>query len=257
MRKKHLPRSATLVVTVSMMFGLFSEAAPIFEDGGVDLQSVLDGITVAPVLGSSSVDVLADYLPDGTDETWSVPSSRRLLLMIVDENSSEQDSNSFGIYDPAYPQLTVELFDGPASPGNQVELDVAADGSVIVDGSDTGVNFAGNSFGWYFDARAVSLGGLWYSDPALNSDLDGPKDHMAAYQGPGDTLNLVGVGPTVWTSAGHILAFEDFVHGLGEPFIFNYWDFVVLAETVPEPTALAVWSVVLICVAGRGCRFRA
>ena len=71
-------------------------------------------------------------------------------------------------------------------------LSLLADGSVLVNFLDSGIDFSGNSFGYYFDSIVGHpgwAGGIWYSDTSLNIDS---RDHMATYQGKGiDTVQIL------------------------------------------------------------------
>jgi len=57
----------SIVVLLSASLAAADPGAGAFGDGGAALQGVLDGFTVAPVAGDSSVDVTADALADVLD----------------------------------------------------------------------------------------------------------------------------------------------------------------------------------------------
>ncbi len=78
--------------------------------------------------------------------------------------------------------------------------------------------------------------GVWFSDTSLNSD---GYDHMAAYQGAGDLVNLPDVAPGVWSPSEYILAWEDLDGAIADG---DFEDFVVMVESVqPVPLPGAVW----------------
>jgi hypothetical protein len=159
----------------------------------------------------------------------------------------------------------VQLFDGAASTGSQVALSIWADGSVYVNfTTDTGIDFAGNLFGYYLDSRVGHpgwTGGLWYSDTSLNVDQ---QDHMYAYQGKGiDLVQILPLAAGIWDTDEYILAWEDLhsqhwddgdgIHQTGEwpgPTLPDgtvtavepdFSDFVVMVESVdPVPAPGAV-----------------
>ena len=90
------------------------------------------------------------------------------------------------LYDTGNTGNSVELFNGAASAGSQVVMSIKLDGSVHINLADTGIDFAGNNFGYYLDATTANQG-IFYSDTLLNGDS---TDHMLAYQGTGDTVQI-------------------------------------------------------------------
>jgi len=217
-----------------------------FGDGGAGLQAVLDGITTAPVAGSSSVNVLTDDLSDLVDSYWSVGGAGGSLSTIVVELAGYAASNSFGVFDAANPASTVQVFGGANDAGDQAVLAIAADGSVFVNFADTGVDFAENSFGFFLN----SPDGLFYSDTSLNPDA---LNHMYAYQGTDiDTVQISPWAPGLWSSSEYVLAWEDRLGGGDRDFD----DFVVMVESVdpwnpslPAPGA-ALLGGIGICLVG-------
>lgn len=211
------------------------------------LQGVLDGITTAPVSGTSSVDVTTDMLPDVAgsgyyDSYWSITGTAGSFSTVVFELSASQyDVQKFGVFDYADPTNYVQLFDGTVNVGTQATVGIQLDGSVIVNMVDTGVDFGGNLFGYYFDSSSVCAGdgGFWHSDSALNT-TDAGKDHMYAYQGTNTDMVQIGSwAPGLWTDSEFILAFEcgAFSGGCDG----DYDDFVVMVESVnPVPVPGAV-----------------
>lgn len=221
------------------------------------LQTVLDNITLAPNPGDSSVDVATDMISDDLDSYWELTassSSVKALVYKVTEAGFE-DLGTFGVFDAADPTKIVELFDGSVvDVGDTAVLTILADGSVIrsftdIDNpanstiGDSGVDFAGNLFGYYLDTEGLGAGGggFWYSQTALNAD---GGDHMAAYQGLDiDTIQLPGKSPGLWTDNEFMLAWEigDLTEGADQ----DYDDFVVLVESVrpiPAPGAVVLGS---------------
>jgi hypothetical protein len=229
-------------------------AAPAMADLSA-LQDALDDITVGPNAGDSSVDVTTDMLPDvdGSgpyDSYWNITGSGLSGSTVIIELcvSAVADYQRFGIFDYANPANTVELFGGAATGGDQVVVSIKADGSVHVNLSDTGVDFAGNRFGYYLDTSntGASNPGMWYSDSALNWDQ---TDHMYAYQGTNtDTVQLPGCSPGLWTDNEFVLAFEGQGYGGNE----DYNEFVVMVESVnPVPVpAAALLGMIGMGVAG-------
>lgn len=213
--------------------------------GSGPLQGVLNGITMP---GPSSVNVATDCLSDGSDAIWQVGGSGGSFNTLIVELAGFSGINKFGIWDAANHLNTVQLFSGPDSAGTQHTLGILADGSVIVDLVDTGVDFAGNAFGYYLDAtqgnNSVFPNGFFYSDTSRNAD---GLDHMYAYQGVGDTIQILPHAAGPWQANEYVLAWEDLI-GPCSTYTTSgadcdYEDFVILVESVspvPEPSSLAI-----------------
>ena len=91
----------------------------------------------------------------------------------------------------------------------------------------------GNSFGYYLGDAA---GPVFYSDTSLNGDT---SDHMLAYQGTGDTIQLPNIAPGTWTANEYALAWEDVLFPGADG---DYNDMVLMVESVePVPVPAAVW----------------
>jgi hypothetical protein len=200
---------------VSIAVLCFSAAPAIAAAGGppgADLQQVLDNITTDPA-GDSSVDVTSDYVPDVTtdpvngDSYWSITATGGSTSTVIIELAAFAADNKMGVFDLSDPTKTVELFDGSAGQGSQVVMTIKNDGSVFLNiTNDTGVDFAGNGFGFYLDSTDNSGGGFWYSETSMNSD---GYDHMYAYAGKNDTVQLPGLAAGPWTPGEYVLAIED------------------------------------------------
>ncbi len=189
-----------------MVFALMATpvlANPSFGDGGAGLQTELDNITVG---GPSSVTAATDAISDLADSYWAITATGGSASTIVVEVAAWATGNTFGVYNGA---TYVELLDGAKIAGDTVLLSVKSDGSVWVNGADTTIDFASTSFGYYVDTTAAPSpwsGGVWHSDTSLNAD---GADHMGAYQGTGDQVQLPTLPQGPWTANEWILAFED------------------------------------------------
>ncbi len=205
------------------------------------LQGVLDNITIAPVAGSSSVNVASDTIADGQDAYWALDASGGSVATLITAMGS--GISSFGIFDKSNSLLTVQLFSGANAAGSQSLLSIKADGSVYVNFVDSGVNFAGNAFGYYISLGipgiAASPVTKFFSKTTLNPDS---VDHMFAEQGLGtDTVKIDGLLPGIWGTGEYILGWED-TYGGGD---LDYDDLVVMVESVqpdpiPEPATLVL-----------------
>lgn len=211
--------------------------------GEDSLQTILNNITVD---GDSSVDVANDWLSDDSDSYWSSTASGGSVATYIIEIAGNADTNTFGIYDINDASNSVTVFAGAASTGTQVTISIRFDGSVYLNGSDTGKDFSlidgGNdAFGFFLG----TTGGNFYSDTSLNAD---GFDHLAVYQGTNtDTIQIPGFTPGTWTDNEFLLAWEDLAGG-GDG---DYNDLVLMVESiepVPEPAILSLLALGLIGV---------
>ena len=234
MRKlSKIKKLTSLCILVSGLAAGSASAATCGVQGGF-LQGVFDGFTTNP-LGNSSVNVLNDCLADANDSNWSITGSGLSGTTMIIEIAGFAGSNTFGIYDSSNTLNAVELFSGTDTAGTQTVMSIKLDGSVYVGLVDTGIDFAGNSFGYYLGVSAT--GNTYYSDTSLNTDT---TDHMLAYQGTGDMISIGGNAAGAWTPNEYALAWED-LSGGGD---LSYDDMVLMVESV-EPTVVpvpaAVW----------------
>jgi len=232
--------AALCLSAVPAMAGMYPTAPTVMGDNGSEdnLQEVLDNITIAGPSGPgvSSVNTSTDAIVDLLDSYWSIGSTGQSASTMIVEYSANKDITSFGVYDAVTPSTQVTIFAGSDVPGwivGQAVLAISAFGDVAIDAVDTGVDFAGNNFGFFI--QLGPNGATFYSDSSLNA---GGLDHMYAYQGKGtDTVQVdPSIAAGVWTQNEFALGWED--QSLGD---FDFQDIVVMVESVnPVPVPGAV-----------------
>lgn len=227
--------------------------APSLTPQSSQLQGVLDSITTSPI-GNSSVNVNTDMIADPFDSYWNITASGGSVATMVIELGSYAPNNKLFVYDSTNIANSVKLFDGTNVQGDQVTLSLMLNGDVKVNGVVQG-HFNSNTFGYMLDSSFYTGGGKFYSDTKLNETINGEfVNHMLAYQGTGDTIQIPGYYPGEWTNNEYILAFED-LYGTGSD--FNFTDMVVMVESVnpvPEPGTMVLLGAGLLGLAVFGKR---
>ena len=218
---------------------------------GAALQTVLDDITLEPVAGDSSIDVTTDALSDAADSYWTNTAAGSVHTIVI-EVAGYESTNKFGIFDMGDATNTLQIFAGGNVAGHSRTVFLGASGQIWLDTMfeadgftirTEDADFSSIWFGYYLDSTdaAGTNDGVWYSDTSLNSDNSGNGyDHMFAYQGQGDKVNLPDPVPDgVIGSSYYFLAFEDLNGDVDSD--WDYTDMVLLVESVrPIPVPGAV-----------------
>jgi len=201
------------------------------------LQDVLDNITLVTAsnpTGVSTVDVTTDF--EVPDELWSMSGSGGAVASLIIELASFAPENIFGVYDPGTLNRA-PIFLGTAVQGDVALLSILADGSIKVNGVDSGLDLTNSAhdFGFYLDSSYYTDGGIWHSNSLNNADQ---QDHMFAYQGTGDEIQIPTLSAGPWADNEYVLAFEDLTLSAAD---WDYTDMVVMVESVaPVPVPGAV-----------------
>jgi len=148
-------------------------------------------------------------IDDTSDATWSAIGD--LSAGIVVEVAGYAPNNAFGIYNVLNPLERTQIFAGAAAAGASV----------------SGIGAAYSVFGFYLENTVAGF--TWFSDSSLNT---GNSDHMVAYAGQGETLNLgnnpdAPAGSFAWDEDTLLLGWEDMNTGDED-----YNDMVVLLRNV-------------------------
>ena len=207
-----------LVTFISFVLAFGVKGTPIYVNPlgennssvSLSLQGILDD------RGNTLVNVNNDQLDAGVASAWtSIGSPSGTVIDAVADSAS---INSFGIYDIADPSQKIQIFLGGQG------------------GNSAAFSSPWSAFGFYL--INPSYGSTWYSDPSLN----GGQNHMVAYQGQGETLNLGSdpgnpVGSVVWDSNSYLLAWEDEDLNTSDS---DYNDLIVVVSNVqPAPDGTA------------------
>ncbi len=187
----------------------------------LSLQEILDGITVG---GNSSVNAETERIPDELDSYWYFTGNESNFVVTA-EYAGSAPYTTFGIY---LGSNSVEVFSGPDTIGDSATVSIMSDGSVWLNGNNTGTVFPDNLFGFYFTTpqqKDCETNCIFYTDTGLN--IDG-FDHIVTLQGKGDIIQIGTNDPITWKPNEFILALEDY-YGGGDG---DYNDMVVFLDPV-------------------------
>lgn len=233
MKLLKLPNVLRAMLAATILVAAPASATTILPGSETSLQQIICGLyTAAGTPCNQAPNVNNDQY--GPDELWQIGGAGGSLATFIVQIAGLASQTSFGIYDASNPNTRVTLFDGAAglTTGDQALISILADGSVRRNFADTGVDFAGNAFGYYLTAGSTTL----FSQKGLN----GGHDQMVVFQGDGDSIMIGHYAAGPWSKNEFLLAWED-IQGQGSDRDFN--DFVAIVESVsgvPEPGTLAL-----------------
>ena len=205
---------------------------------GANGESTLEDIFADLVVSGDAPDVVADQYAH--DELWEHANSGNASATMIIELAGYRNRNILGIYDSANPGNYVTLFDGADNSGARAGISRSFDGlnyTYTIGDLDTYTLMgqmvtSSPTFGFFL---LTPQNNMFYSEASRNAD---GADHMVAYQGEGQTLNLPTVGTLPWNGNGFILAWEDL---MASSWDYDYNDMVLMVESVtgvPEPGSL-------------------
>lgn len=231
----------TLVAAAAMAVSAGAFATPVNLAGPEtpNLQTIINGLYNSPTCPTcSAVANAPDVNLNQAAEvgTFKIEASGGSIATMIIEVAGNMGTNTFGIYDPYNLSNTLQMFAGSAGQGNQVTLSV--DGTFMFQAlsasplSVTTQQFSSSMFGYYLGTTS----GTYYSQASLN----GGDDHMVAYRGDWDTIQLPGGAAGVWGPSSYIFGWEDMPLAGSDK---DYNDMVMYVESVtavPEPGSLAL-----------------
>ncbi|MFN7123168.1 MAG: DUF4114 domain-containing protein [Hydrogenophaga sp.] len=236
---KSLVAAAALAVSASAF------ATPVSLGGeSPDLQSIINGLYTAGTPVSSAPNVNTNQAAEVGQ--FQIEASGGSIATMIIEIAGLANSNTFGVYDINDTSKYLQLFTGVAQSGYSSTLKVNLVGgqykfsSTTYDalGDQIGLTisniFSSATFGYYLGAGGSTP--TYFSQAEQN----GGNDHMVAFKGDEDKIQLPNGLPAVWGSSSYILAWEDLPLSNGDR---DYNDMVVYVESVtavPEPGSLAL-----------------
>ncbi|WP_100640509.1 DUF4114 domain-containing protein [Marinobacter salexigens] len=219
-------------------FAFNAQAVPVNVDGPErSLQDIIEQDVIAPGY-TTSLDVNKHQATPS--DLWINSDSSMSPIRYIASIADFSGDTSFGIYDPNNVGNTYTIFDGAsASAGSGATFGLDANGDVYSSfDTFTGITFSSTTFGFFIDVDGTKIYSQNYLNPT--STLE-DQQHMVAYQGQGDKIDLPGFGGvTTWTEGGWLLAWED---TLAEGSDHDFNDLVIFIESaipVPEPGTLAL-----------------
>lgn len=209
-----------------------------------DLQQVINSLYACSTC--SSVAQAPNVNVDQTSESglFKIEASGGSVATMIIEVAGNAGINTFGIYDPNSPSVTLQLFNGAASANNFAGALISYQNLVFggqtyfgITNSGSFTPWSGSTFGFYLSNGTNTF----YSQAILN----GGNDHLVAYQGDGDTIQLPWHSPGVWGPSSFIFGWEDLTFAGSDR---DYNDMVIYVESVtptrvPEPGSLALLGI--------------
>ena len=167
---------------------------------------------------------------------------KRMKVSIRNENAGFAATNEFGIFDYSDPSNKLMIFDGKDSPRRSIQVTFDFDNNLAWTKPKHKVAI-GSTFGFYLDSTATENmeGGLFYSDPLLNTGADYGIAKSLLF----DTADVTGI-------TGHpelVVAFEDLSIGATNYLYDGDFNDMVVGlsfsgtTVVPEPATIALLGI--------------
>lgn len=235
---KALVAAAALTVSASAF------ATPVSLGGeSPDLQTIINGLYTSAGTSTAAAPNVNTNQAAETGKFQIEASGGSIATMII-EIAGLAASNTFGVYDINNSSNYLQLFTGAAESGFSSTLKVNLIGGLYTFSSTTynalgqfvsftTKDFSSATFGYYLGSGNTPT---YFSEATKN----GGDDHMVAFQGDRDLIQLPSGLPAIWGSSSYILAWEDKPLSTGDR---DYNDMVVYVESVtavPEPGTLAL-----------------
>lgn len=221
-----------MLICVSALILTTSSASALIVDCDPMDTSTNDSL---PSLGSILNDPKTENIFDSGNTHAQIESgTKHVDFTLMLEDAGFASTNTFGIYNLDNPDIKLEIFKGKDKADKKVKVSFDTNKNTASIGKHNRVDM-GTNFGFYIDSSKESQngGGVFYSDPALNTGDDLGVRHALLFS----TSNTSGYSDLT-------IAFED-LRANHPTYDLDYNDMVIGVSAcginiVPEPATLAL-----------------